>query len=214
MISRYLIYVFFISFLKSQTEPVEDINKNNPRVWALSNALVHTEPGDSIKDATLIIRDGKIERVGRYIKIPLDAYEIDMDGAHIYAGFIDGWFQVKRDEQIVSPDDHWNEKVRAEYRAKDDLKIKDKELKALHSIGITAAHIIPEIGIFKGKSDLVVLNDQLISVSKDLTQVLEFKADVSCGTYIRSFCHEIGKILNCSACAYEIYRTKVGNYIL
>ncbi len=176
MIIKYFIYGFFISLLISQTEPIKDLHRNDPRVWALSHAIIHTEPGDSIKDATLIIRDGKIERVGRYINIPLDAYEIDMDGAHIYAGFIDGWLQVKRDEKIKSPDHHWNEKIRAEYRAKDDLNIKEKDLKALHSIGITAAHIIPEVGIFKGKSDLIVLNDQLISVAKDLTQVLEFKA--------------------------------------
>ena len=173
---RFLIYFIFFAFLKSQTEPVKDIHRNNPRVWALSHAIVHTEPGDSIKDATLIIRDGKVDKVGRYINIPLDAYEIDMEGAHIYAGFIDGWLQIKRDEKTISPDNHWNEKIRPEYRAKDDLKLKEKDIKALHSIGITAAHIVPEIGIFKGKSDLVILNDKMLSISKDVTQVLEFKA--------------------------------------
>ena len=82
---------------------------------------------------------------------------------------------MKLDEKIKSPDDHWNEKIRAEYRAKDDLKLKDKDLKALRSIGITAAHVVPEKGIFKGKSDLVVLNKNYVSVSKDVSQVLEFK---------------------------------------
>ena len=47
-------------------------------------------------------------------------------------------------------------KIRAEYRAKDDLKLNDKTLKSLYSIGFTAAHVMPEKGIFKGKSDLVV----------------------------------------------------------
>ena len=36
----------------------------------------------------------------RYIQIPLDAYEIDMEGAHLYAGFIDGWLQIKKDEKV------------------------------------------------------------------------------------------------------------------
>ena len=164
-----------ISVIIAQTEPVEDIHTNDPRVWALTHAMIHTEPGDSIKDATLVVRDGKIEKVGRYIKVPLDAYELDMEGAHIYAGFIDGWLEVKKDEKTKSPDDHWNEKIRADYRAKDDLKIKKKDLKALHSIGITAAHVVPEKGIFKGKSDLVVLNDEMISVAKDVTELIEFK---------------------------------------
>ena len=171
-----LLYILLLfSGLLAQTEPVKDIHRNSPRVWALSHAMIHTEPGDSIKDGTVIVRDGRIEKVGRYIQIPLDAYEIDMEGANIYAGFIDGWLKVKLDEKIKSPDDHWNEKIRAEYRAKDDLKLKDKDLKALRSIGITAAHVVPEKGIFKGKSDLVVLNKNYVSVSKDVSQVLEFK---------------------------------------
>ena len=167
--------IFLFSVVFAQTEPVVDIHRNEPRVWALTNAMIHTEPGDSIKNGTVVIRDGKIEKVGRYIKIPLDAYEIDLEGAHVYAGFIDGWLEVKKDEKVTSPNDHWNEKIRAEYRAKDDLKLNDKTLKNLYSIGFTAAHVIPEKGIFKGKSDLVVLNDEMISVAKDVTELIEFK---------------------------------------
>ena len=92
----------FFSLLLAQTEPVKDIHVNPPRVWALTNAMIHTEPGDSLKDATVVIRDGRIDKVGRYIKIPLDAYEIDLEGAHIYPGFIDGWFEVKKDEKTIS----------------------------------------------------------------------------------------------------------------
>ena len=173
--NKVLHIILISSGLYAQTEPVKDIHSNSPRVWALSHAMIHTEPGDSIKDGTIIVRDGRIEKVGRYIQIPLDAYEIDMEGANIYAGFIDGWLLVKQDEKTKSPDNHWNEKIRAEYRAKDDLIIKEKDLKALRSIGITAAHVVPEKGIFKGKSDLVVLNENTVSVAKDIAQVVEFK---------------------------------------
>ena len=109
MIRKFSLFAF--SLLIAQTEPVKDLHTNKPRVWALSNAMIHTEPGDSLKDATVIIRDGRIDKVGRYIKIPLDAYEIDLEGAHIYAGFIDGWFEVKKDENN-QPDDHWNNKIK------------------------------------------------------------------------------------------------------
>ena len=165
---KLFIFLFAFSFAVSQTEPVKDIHSNTPRVWALTHAMIHTEPGEFIKDGTIIIRHGKIEKVGRYIQIPGDAYEIDLEGANVYAGFIDGWLEVKKDEKVKSPDDHWNNRMRSEYRAKDDLKIKDKDLKALRSIGITAAHVVPEKGIFKGKSDLVVLNKGNVSVSKDV----------------------------------------------
>ena len=77
---RYIASIIFLfSVVFAQTEPVVDIHRNEPRVWALTNAMVHTEPGDSIKNGTVVIRNGKIEKVGRYIKIPLDAYEIDLE---------------------------------------------------------------------------------------------------------------------------------------
>jgi tRNA pseudouridine55 synthase len=41
-----------------------------------------------------------------------------------------------------------------------------------------------------------------------------FRADVSSGTYIRSLAHEMGKMLDTSACAYSIKRTRVGEYKL
>ena len=105
----------------------------------------------------------------------------------MYAGFIDGWLEVKKDEKVKSPDDHWNDRMQAEYRAKNDLKIKGKDLKALRSIGITAAHVVPEKGIFKGKSDLVVLNDFDDSVAKDVTQIMTRK---TCG-WIEVYTHSM-----------------------
>jgi len=137
--------------------------------------MIHTEPGDFIKDGTIVIRDGKIEKVGRYLKVPKDAYEIDLEGAHVYAGFIDSWLTVKKDEKITSPNKHWNSKIHADYRAVDDLKIKEKELNALYSLGFTAAHIVPEKGIIKGQSDLVVLSKKPITISESTAQVIEFK---------------------------------------
>ena len=44
--------------------------------------------------------------------------------------------------------------------------------------------------------------------------IVELEAEVSSGTYIRSLCHRIGKFLNTNAIAYDIFRTKIGNYDL
>lgn len=41
-----------------------------------------------------------------------------------------------------------------------------------------------------------------------------FRTDVSSGTYIRSLAHEMGEMLETSACAYSIKRTRVGEYKL
>ena len=75
---------------------------------------------DSI-DTTIEFKTFKINPKNTY------TYSIDADSLglsnseRLYAGFIDGWLQIKQDEKVKSPDDHWNEKIRASYRAKDDL---------------------------------------------------------------------------------------------
>src|SRR4030095_9069442 len=43
----------------------------------------------SLKDATLIIKDGKIVAVGTGLKIPAGAVEVDCKGKYIYPSFID-----------------------------------------------------------------------------------------------------------------------------
>ena len=48
----------------------------------------------------------------------------------------------------------------------------------------------------------------------DYLELLEFEAFVSCGTFIRSLCYNIGKLFNLDTCAYRINRIKVGEYTL
>jgi linoleoyl-CoA desaturase len=80
--------------------------------------------------------------------------------------FFKTWLQVKKDEKTKSPDDHWNEKINAEYRAKDDFKIKEKELNTLYSLGIIAAHVVPETDFVQATEgqtkDLSIENNFLI----------------------------------------------------
>ena len=51
-------------------------------------------------------------------------------------------------------------------------------------------------------------------IHKNYLEILEFEAFVSCGTFIRSLCYNIGKLLNLDTCAYRINRIKVGEYTL
>ena len=68
---NFLKFIFILSFAVSQTEPVKDIHSNKPRVWALTHAMIHTEPGDFIKDGTIVIRNGKIEKLVAIFKFPV-----------------------------------------------------------------------------------------------------------------------------------------------
>ncbi|MBT3299535.1 MAG: amidohydrolase family protein [Candidatus Marinimicrobia bacterium] len=167
--------ILISGFLFAQIEPVSDLHSNPSRVWALTNGMVHNEPGRFLKKATIILRDGKIMSLGRYIKIPEDAYEIDLEGAHVYAGFIESWLEVKKTQKDKVAQEHWNGKIRSEYQVLDDFKPDDTLLKSLHALGFTNAHIVPESGIFRGQSALVSLEKSPVSFNASVSQVLNFE---------------------------------------
>ncbi len=57
---------------------------------AITGATVVVRPGEVLTDATVVIRRGLIESVGRTAP-PFDARVIDGSGLTIYAGFIDAY---------------------------------------------------------------------------------------------------------------------------
>lgn len=63
-----------------------------PGVHALTGAKVVVQPGHSIENATVVVRDGYIEAVGTNVAAPPDARVWDMSGLTIYAGFIEPYW--------------------------------------------------------------------------------------------------------------------------
>jgi imidazolonepropionase-like amidohydrolase len=71
-------------------------------VHALVGGTVVTKPGETLENATIIIRDGLIEAVGENISVPADARVWDSKGLMIYAGFIEPYLPVGGTNQPVS----------------------------------------------------------------------------------------------------------------
>ena len=171
-----ILFIIFPVLLMAQTEPIENLHENLPRVWTLTHAMIHTDPGNFIKDGSITIRNGKIEAVGRYIKTPKDAFEIDLKGAHVYAGFIESWLEKELlNEKSKSTRKHWDKKVRPEHRSVDNLSIKNKEIKELRSLGFTTAHLAPKQGIFRGQTGIINLMDKPKPIKSSVAQVIDFK---------------------------------------
>src|SRR5690606_16245585 len=57
--------------------------------YAITNATVIATPGSAASKATVIIKNGLIDQVGKNPTIPLDAQTIKGDSLFVYAGFID-----------------------------------------------------------------------------------------------------------------------------
>ena len=131
---------------------------------------------NGLKGGSIVIRDGKIEAVGRYIKSPKDAYEINLEGAHVYAGFIESWLETKSyNDKSKTKRRHWDLKVRPDYRSVDNFDLKEKDLKALRSLGFTSAQLAPTQGIFRGQTGIVSLSDSPRAINSSIGQVIDFK---------------------------------------
>src|SRR5580658_10507130 len=65
-----------------------------PGVHALVGARVVIKPGETLTNATIVIRDGFIQSVGEKIALPADARVWDMKGLTVYAGFIDAYLSL------------------------------------------------------------------------------------------------------------------------
>ena len=165
-----------------QTTPTFGLHENTPRVYAFTGGTVVVEPGASLENGTVVIRDGIIEEVGEGIEVPPGAREWALEGRTIYAGFIDAMTEVGLPEGLTSPsgmqgarggaaqaagsgqstDDgprYWNVHVRPENDAAAALALGNGATEELREIGFTTALSVPRRGVLRGQSALLSLAD-------------------------------------------------------
>ncbi|UCD38489.1 MAG: hypothetical protein JSW54_03150, partial [Fidelibacterota bacterium] len=143
-----------------QVRPVEGLHQHTPRVYALTHATIHLEPGKTIRDGTILLREGLIEAAGRQVSIPAEAQVIPLNGKTVYPGFIESYWEVVPSGQggrsaAASKDDqtaivhHWNQRVRPSRSVLSELEADSNEIAKLRQLGFTTAHLVPGRGIFR-----------------------------------------------------------------
>ncbi len=144
----------------AQQGPLEGIRKVDPRWHALIGATVVTEPGQTIENATLVIRDGVITSVTAGGPTPTGARVWDYSGLTIYPGLIEAHHPVKAPApDAKSPGAHWNKKVTPQRSALDGEGIGESDREKLRKMGFGAAAISPDSGIFRGSAAVVLLDE-------------------------------------------------------
>jgi imidazolonepropionase-like amidohydrolase len=172
-----VIVVLGVNAVSGDTRPVAGIKHNMPAVHALTGARIVTAPGKEIKRGTVVIRDGLIEAVGASVKVPKDARVWDLEGKSIYPGLIEPYAQVGLAGVQKKPASHWNPLVHPEFKVREAYKPTGAELKALQSLGFTAALAVPKTGIFRGQGSVVSLRSGDVRdtmIRPDVTQHLAF----------------------------------------
>ncbi|MEC9331171.1 MAG: amidohydrolase family protein [Verrucomicrobiota bacterium] len=158
-----------------------------PDHHALTHATVVTKPGTSLKDATVVINNGRIISVTENGKSPETAREWDMSGHTIYAGFIDPYVtDVKPISTTMTQSISGNEvtaagkpgffgtigneldpgqigpgaglsSIKPDFHVTDNLSPKIDTYESHRKEGFTAIALTPGNGIIRGQSALLSL---------------------------------------------------------
>ncbi|HEX6850304.1 MAG TPA: amidohydrolase family protein [Candidatus Polarisedimenticolaceae bacterium] len=164
------------------------VHAERPLVYAIEGATVLVAPGRTLENATVVVRDGRIEAAGREVRVPADAVPIAGKGTWVWAAFLDAGSTLGQNEPEPArrppPGDahddfgaaeppsgsltaagpaHAVPRVRAEFRAIDALKPFAGDAKFTtepwRRQGVGAVLVQPSRGLFRGESSVVLLAD-------------------------------------------------------
>ncbi|MGB8951661.1 MAG: amidohydrolase family protein [Candidatus Aminicenantales bacterium] len=130
------------------------------RPIAIKGGRIVTVTAGVIENGTLIIRDGRIEAVGKDIRIPSEADVIDAAGTTILPGFIDGFTNLGIADFAAfgSDDDEASDPVAPHLHVTDALNPENRFIPLARASGVIAAICAPADGnLLTGQSALIRL---------------------------------------------------------
>ncbi len=169
-----LAMLFFasLSLTAQSTFPYNGVYDEPEGYYAFTGATVHVSPGKTMENATLVIRNGKIEGVAAGAAVPAGAVELSLAGKHVYPSFIEaygsyGMPEVKPGErsrrdgpQMESSTDGaygWNQAIRPESDAALLFTVDEKAAQPLREAGFGIVSSHHPDGISRGSAAVVTL---------------------------------------------------------
>ncbi|MFN2333877.1 MAG: hypothetical protein ABR550_05565, partial [Wenzhouxiangellaceae bacterium] len=126
-----------------------------PGATALVGATVHPVDGPAIEDGIVLIRGSTIERVGAGFEIPADAAIVELDGQHVYPGFVHPLSALGLTEigsVAGSVDTTEMGSINAALRAEVAFNHDSDLLPVNVAGGILTSHTVPSGGMIRGSS--------------------------------------------------------------
>lgn len=160
-----------------ETFPKNDVLDERPSAVAFINATVVTSPSEQLKNATMLIKNGKIISVATNNSVPEEYRVIDLKGKYLYPSFIEmfseyGQPEVKRPpyrspfvskEQIQSDTKgpyNANEAIKSHYNSAENFTVDKKQAATLRGQGFGSVAAIRRDGIARGTAALVGLGEE------------------------------------------------------
>ncbi|MEO5675301.1 MAG: amidohydrolase family protein [Chitinophagales bacterium] len=168
-------FSFTFSSLAQSTFQTNGVADEREKYYVLTHATIYTDYQTVLNDATLIIRDGKVEAAGKNLSVPKGAAEINVQGKFIYPSFIDiysdyGIPELKREPQqgALAPQYEsakrgpysWNQAVHPEIHADELYKNDGDKSKQLRELGFGAVSTHQQDGIVQGTGALVLTGNE------------------------------------------------------
>lgn len=143
------------------TEHQEGLRSNRPASFVLTNVKAVVAPGQTIEQAMIFIRDGKIESVKKAgSPIPAAFRELDLNGKTVYAGLIDAYTETSiSDSALDSGAPYWNSNIRPQLSVAKHASLDSAASRSLRKSGVAARLVVPSGGIIKGNSALLHTGD-------------------------------------------------------
>jgi N-acetylglucosamine-6-phosphate deacetylase len=165
------------AFADQSSDHQVGLKRNTPSVWALTNAKVVCRCNQTLDNATVVIRDGRIASVHADNTVPPDARVIDLKGKTVYPGFIDGYSEVGlSSESLNSSAKYWNPNITPQLTVASQAGSFGSANSALRKQGIVARLVAPSKGIIRGQSAVLSTgtSDPNVAVlATDVAQHLE-----------------------------------------
>ena len=146
-----------------QVAPPAALHPADLDAWAIVGVEAIPSPGASIRNATIVIRDGVIEAIGADLAVPPDCRVVDGKGLRAYPGLIEAcaWLDSSDAATAASKGTaaHWNARIvpQVEVTALVPPAARRRELREL---GFTSAAFHPDRGILRGSGAVWPLGDE------------------------------------------------------
>ncbi len=197
-------FILLVQSVHSENFPFPGEKPSDPGLHAFVGGDIQVSPNQRIKNGILLIKDGKIEKIGTNITYPNFYQEWNCSGKTIYPGLIDPYLltgeknpallSLGHQERIVAqsnlsffglPENSSDEQISAfgipgihpEKRLKDSYNSQIKQWADARKLGYTVFHQVPSEGIFRGmgRCMLISSNPDENSIIKEHTpQIIAF----------------------------------------
>ena len=197
--------LFFSPAMKAQqTFPVNGITDPREGYFAFTNATIVKDGQTTLKNATMIIRKGKIVSVGTNVTVPKEAVVINCSGKFIYPSLVDiysdygipipqrpqagggGFFGPQQFLSNTKGAYGWNQAIRSEVDGASLFAADDNKAKPLREIGFGSVLTHQKDGIARGTGVFVTLADEkenLVIVKEKASANYSFSKGISTQSY-------------------------------